>query len=259
MEADRERIRRAMQPCQSETMTDYFRFNTWLNGNAHLWFQRKDLVERVNLLLAEYYGEVLPDAAPKDAPASSLFGAVATNLQFYPTPPDAVDALLDGWWRAGGPHRILEPSAGTGAIVTKLLDLDSTGGVTAIEVDPDRVAQLRRIRDPRVTVLEANFLRVTPTPVFDAVIMNPPFYGTHWMEHIQHAWEFLAPGGRLLSILPVSAQVNETPKHLAFRRWAEKVGRHRSYERMFRDLPPESFAASGTRINTVVLDMRKDK
>ncbi|WP_108816895.1 hypothetical protein [Loktanella sp. Alg231-35] len=86
--------------------------------------------------------------------------------------------------------------------------------------------------------------------------MNPPFYGTHWMDHIRHAWGFVKDGGRLVAVLPVGASIAETPKHLAFRRWAERVNGGRAWG-MFTDLPPESFAECGTRINTVILSLRK--
>ena len=86
--------------------------------------------------------------------------------------------------------------------------------------------------------------------------MNPPFYGTHWMDHVRHAWDFVAPGGRLVAILPVSAHVAETKAHIQFRRWAERVNGRYTYG-MFTDLPPESFAESGTNINTVVFSLTK--
>lgn len=87
--------------------------------------------------------------------------------------------------------------------------------------------------------------------------MNPPFFGTHWMEHVTHAYEFLAPGGTLISILPVSAELGETEKHTAFREWAQKRARHANW--LFSDLPAESFKDSGTRINTVTLTLYRKK
>ena len=45
---------------QSLTESTYFRIRGFLNGNAHLWFTRDDLVEKANKILANYYGEVIP-------------------------------------------------------------------------------------------------------------------------------------------------------------------------------------------------------
>jgi hypothetical protein len=53
-------------PKQSYLETDYFRIRGFKNGNAHLWFVRDDLVEKVNKLLAEYYGEVIGDGQTQE-------------------------------------------------------------------------------------------------------------------------------------------------------------------------------------------------
>ena len=65
--------------------------------------------------------------------------------------------------------------------------------VDCIEVDPARVATLsgRFGRDSRVSVKRANFLELVPDPVYDAVLMNPPFFGVHYMAHVRHAFDFL--------------------------------------------------------------------
>lgn len=237
---------------QSVTESAYFRVRVFKNGNAHLWFTRDDLVEKCNRLLAEYYGEVLADAVPRDAEGGRST-ALARDLAFYETPDAVVDEVL-GAVRLRG--RVLEPSAGHGAFVRRLVEMAEIEHVTAVEVHEDRVRRLRRIVSDRLSVIEANFLMMNPTGDYSAVIMNPPFCSTHWMDHVRHAFDFLAPGGDLFAILPASAEVNESPKHLAFRRWAESVNRNR-WGRLWRDLPPESFAASGTRVNTVVLTIRK--
>lgn len=257
IEEDRKH-KKSLEPCQSVTETEYFRIKGYKNGNVHLWFLRDDLVEKVNRTLAEYYGEVLPDGVEKAATSADIkrSTAVSKNLQFYRTPEKTVKRVLqDVYLREG--MKILEPSAGDGAFVKEIL---KAPGVTvdAIEIDFDRAAILSCLpRDPgRMNVQVANFLNVAPRPEYNAVIMNPPFYGTHWMQHVMHAWDFLAPGGQLVAILPVTADVGETTKHAQFRAWVEKND-WRGYGSRFRDLPEGSFEESGTMINTVVLTMQK--
>ena len=124
--------------------------------------------------------------------------------------------------------------------------------VDAIEIDESRCVALRAIDGLNVT--RANFLRQEAVPVYDKVVMNPPFYGTHWMEHVVHAFDFLAPGGSLVAVLPITAELGMTAKHKAFRKWAKD---HTSgYGRLFQDLPAESFMESGTRVNTVTITLR---
>lgn len=256
---------------QSEVETGYFRIKGFMNGNAHFWFKRPDLVDRVNLLLAEYYGEVIPDAYTPDVDAvtpddiKTVAGLPSKDLQFYASPETVCELLVgDGLsWRReasqrnpeGYPReipRVLEPSAGTGNIIRRVFAQDPDAEVVAVELHPERAAALRAMRG-NVVVHERNFLRMTPDPTFTHVFMNPPFYGTHWMEHVMHAFEFLAPGGILRAVLPITAELGESKKHDAFREWASerKIG----WRSMFTDLPPESFKSSGTRINTVILEL----
>lgn len=219
---------------QSVTESAYFRINAFKNGNAHLWFTRDDLVAKANLLLANYYGAILPDAyTPNEKPTGT---AVSRNLQFYGTPPAVVAILLKDLTLG---RRMLEPSAGEGAISFPAARMGLK--VTAIEFDPRR-AQLSQS-------LCANFLTQTPNAYYDYVIMNPPFYGTHWIDHVKHAFKFLAPGGKLRAVLPASAELNTE-----FRKWSKPF---EDNWRAWTDLPPESFASSGTRVQTGIMELRK--
>lgn len=252
--------RRKYGPQQSECETRYFKIRGFKNGNAHLWMMRDDLVTKANKVLADYYGAALGDAAEASARPEDYVGTAVTtvrDLQFYGTPAAVVDEVLRHAYAKSG-LRVLEPSAGEGAIVAPLLAKGML--VDAVEIHPSRAIKLREMQAPygQLRVFNANFLTFKAAPTYDLVVMNPPFSGTHWMDHVRKAFDLLAPGGQLLAILPASAEVNETAKHLAFRRWAEKVNSDR-YGRLFRDLPPESFAETGTRVQTVILELRKGR
>lgn len=244
-------------PRQSELESAYFKIRTFMNGNAHLWFLRDDLVEKANQLLAEFYGAVLPDGVPEDVTAEDIrtkSTAICKDLSFYPTPDRVIERMLSDVDIVPG-MRVLEPSAGVGDIVRALLKAGAH--VDAIEVDPSRVAALKALPWQRfLNVRHANFLAVKPVPAYQVVVMNPPFYGTHYMQHVMHAFEFLESGGILLSVLPATVEFGETKQHKAFRAWLEKHTEHYC-GRVFRDLPAESFASSGTRINTCYVKLRK--
>ena len=248
-------------PQQSETDTEFFKIRGFKNGNAHLWMQRDDLVVKVNKLLAEYYGEVIPDGVPKSGmqpeDLKSKAGLPSKDLAYYFTPDASADAALENFWIEPG-AKVLEPSAGTGHLVRAILRKQANCEITAIEFDAGRAASCKATVPGGVKVACANFLKVKAVPVFDHVVMNPPFYGTHWMEHIMHAWDFLKPDGTLLAILPVSAEVGDTQKHEAFRAFVEK-NKERWGGNSFNDMPDEAFAEAGTRIHTVKLKMRKPK
>lgn len=197
------------------------------NGNAHLFFSPKSLRE-INLALAEYYGDVLPDAVEKGAVRKQASTAVAKDLQYYPTPAAAAKEIADINLKG---KSVLEPSCGDGRLMGAARDSGATS-VFGIEVDAGRAEAARRKGFP---VLNANFLEVPPEARFDAVLMNPPFYGKHWMLHVEHALKFLKPGCVLRAILPITARDH----------WKGKGS--------FEDLPFGAFRESGTNINTTIL------
>lgn len=253
---DASRGRGTLDPRQSTTESTYFRIKGFMNGNAHLWFTRDDLVEKANAVLASYYGAVLPDGVPADVTEQDIrtrSTAICKDLSFYATPTDVAVRMTDDL-HIGSRSRVLEPSAGEGGIIKHLL---ATGAIVdAIEVDPSRAASLRRLSHlGKLSVNHANFLTMHPSPVYDFVVMNPPFYGTHYMQHVMHAFEFLKPGGRLVSVLPSSVEFGTSKAHVAFRKWLEK---HSTWPRsIVQDLPLESFAQSGTRISTCLISLRR--
>ena len=206
------------------------------NGNCHIFFDRWTLVD-INKALAEFYGDVLPDATDDD-PAPSQSTALAKDLQFYWSPPDVVAAALDladvNGRRAyhGKPpeYRILEPSCGDGRILDEIEARGSVG--FGFECHAGRAAQARAKGHRVVT---ANFLEQVPIAEFDKVVMNPPFYGRHYVKHVRHAYKFLKPGGTLVAILPATARYD-----------------HEELQGDWRDLPVASFAESGTNVPTVL-------
>ena len=184
------------------------------------------------------------------------------DAQFYPTPGAAAAKLVNDVERLRYPGakrlRVLEPSAGTGHLVRAILDASPHAHVDAFEVHPDRASQIARTAPGVNAVRVGNFLATSPVAIYDVVAMNPPFGGTHYMDHVQHAWAFLAPGGTLTAILPASARHNESPAHVRFREWADTNSTGRYHRKAtWRDLPAGSFTASGTNVETTILTMEK--
>lgn len=203
------------------------------NGNGHLHFSAEALLD-INRALAQYYGDVLPDCSEEKPAKKQESTAVSKDLQYYPTPAAVVERVLDEIYRLEG-KKVLEPSCGCGRIMDELKRRGAN--VFGIEVDPTRAAQCRLKGH---AVLTANFLDTQPTADYDHVIMNPPFYGTHYAKHVKHALKFLKPEGRLTAILPVTARYD-----------------HGLLDGKWNDLPIGSFRESGTNINTTVLTVFK--
>lgn len=211
------------------------------NGNAHVFFTPGTLLD-INRALAEFYGEVLPDAEEEGAkPRAGT--AVSKDLQFYGSPPAVIDAALEfagiydiREWRNAppAPYRVLEPSCGDGRIMDAVRLYGHN--VFGIEYHAGRAAEARAKAH---NVLTSNFLECPPRAEFDYVLMNPPFYGRHYVKHVRHALKFLKPGGTLVSILPATAHYD-----------------HQEIKGEWRDLPVGSFSESGTNVPTGLLKMR---
>lgn len=240
---------------------EFFRVRIFKNGNAHLWFTRKDLVAKVNQVLADYYGEVLGEGRGGEHEADPLAEKSLTPARrwgFFPTPPALVEKVLYEvpMWRHEGeaPLRILEPSAGTGALSVPLAapQRDRDGRtwrhlVEVVEVQPE-LARALEASGIYARAHARDFLTMKPEPRFDVVVMNPPFDRQRDIDHVAHAWGFLKPGGRLVAIMSAGAEFRENAKARAFR---ELVGGR------WRDLPAGSFSEQGTNVNTCLLVARK--
>lgn len=236
--------RRGLGRSAYEVASPYFRAKCYKNGNIHLWFERDDLVERVNLLLAEYYGEnlgVAPDAAEKK---HSYAVTPAKDFGLFPSPPEVVARVIDEARITRGPHRVLEPSAGPGAIASAATK--DGNRVTCVEIQP-HLAQALSVSDRFEKVLQADFLTIQPANLgkFDRIVMNPPFDRGRDIDHVTHALQFLADDGILVSVMSAGTEFREDAKARDFRAVVEKRG-------YFLDLPAGSFAASGTYVNTLL-------
>jgi hypothetical protein len=181
------------------------------NGNAHVFFDKWTLID-INKALAEFYGEVLPDAEEEGVKPSAST-AVSKDLQFYGSPAAVVEAALRirrhpfgrtnaelyRLWRRPPISACWSLPAATAEYWMPLRAAAATA--LGIEYHPGRAAQAKAKGH---NVLVGNFLDQPATPDFDYVVMNPPFYGRHYAKHVRHAVKFLKVGGTLVSILPAT-------------------------------------------------------
>lgn len=135
---------------------------------------------------------------------------------------------------------VLEPSSGHGA----LADACKAQGAKAIycyEISEEFALVTTQKGYP---TLVADFLTVNPDPVYDRVVMNPPFAKNQDIKHVEHALKFLKPGGVLVAIMMPSVQRTGFQKLIA--------GRNVEIE----EVPAGTFKSSGTDIRTIILTVR---
>lgn len=141
---------------------------------------------------------------------------------------------------------VLEPNVGKGSIARAIL---AAGGILyGVEIDPVRVPEDLR----RWTHID-DFLKIPPPGplgrLFDCVVMNPPFAKQDDIRHVLHALEFLRPDGVLVAIMSAGVTFRENQLARDFR---DVVRSHRGTIEL---LPGDSFKASGTGVNTVLVRM----
>jgi predicted RNA methylase len=187
------------------------------------------------------------DAADAIAPVLAT-GTVVTlrekrqSAQYFPTPAAIVQRVIDLAAIESG-MEVLEPSAGSGAIAAAAAAADAV--VDCIEQDPGYAAVLADAGCARALTV-ADFLTVLPHPVYDRVVMNPPFTKGTDMAHVEHALRFLKPDGLLVSVM--SWTVTETSRNTAkFRALVEARGG------TVEAVPAGAFRESGTDVPTVIV------
>lgn len=166
--------------------------------------------------------------APRAVSAFNLFQTPATLA-------DAMAALIAD--KAGG--RLLEPSAGLGRLLDAARAL-APSEVVAVEVAANLAAELYGQDRDRTQLVQADFLTKTPEAIglFDAVIMNPPFHMRSDIRHIQHARQFLKPGGMIVALC-MDTHHRETALRPLASTWQK--------------IPAGAFKSEGTNIAAVML------
>lgn len=140
--------------------------------------------------------------ALRAALAAGYYVDTRKSLEFYATAPDFAKALAEELaedLRWMDEPRILEPSAGDGAIVAAILDALPKARVTAVEIEPFRAALLtERFRgDDRVTIVSSDVCELRDDS-FDGALMNPPFENA--FIHIKHVASLVRRGGFVIGI-----------------------------------------------------------
>lgn len=192
---------------------------------------------------------------PEDAQIvkSRLIGGEVINdkkkFQFFTTPPDLARKLVDmadlkPW------HKVLEPSAGQGAICDLIRGINIYS-LAIVELSPEN----RKILEKKGYCLERqhDFMRHDKVSLgeFDRIIANPPFTKNQDIDHIQHMYKFLVHGGKLVSMASPSWRTGSQKKQVAFREWLESV------DAIVTDVDAGAFKSSGTQIATVIIEITK--
>jgi phospholipid N-methyltransferase len=166
---------------------------------------------------------------------------VVSAPQLFPTPPEIADQVVRLAGIEGG--RVLEPSAGTGSLLDAIRRNGQLCEITAVEINSSLVAMLRARQPGLHFVHGMDFLATNgELGTFDRIVMNPPFKNGEDMKHVDHAFEKLKAGGRLVSIVAAGPRQRAKFEPIATA-WI--------------DLPAGSFAEEGTNVNAAIIVLDK--
>lgn len=174
---------------------------------------------------------------------------------YFPTPAVIVDRMIE-LADLDRKHLILEPSAGQGHIsdeICKRLKLH-THEIMVCETLPENIHILRK---KEYVVEELEFIAMAVEChenklEFDRIIMNPPFERQNDISHVTAAFNLLAPGGILVTIMSAGVLFRENKKTVTFRE--NIMEPHGTY---LDRLPAGAFKESGTMVNTILLRLQK--
>ena len=190
--------------------------------------QRKTDNHAVLALRAAYLSGAKPEETPEQK-AQRLSAAVKFSPipGFFPTPAPVIAKMIEKL----GPFsfaKTLEPSAGKGDIADALKSY-------CVRPDVCEINQTLReiLKTKGHNIVAEDFTECHAAPVYDFVIMNPPFERGQDRQHIRHAFGFLAPGGRLVALCSASS-----PQNAEFCEWLHLNGAE------IEDLPPGSFSGA---------------
>lgn len=170
------------------------------------------------------------------------------DYQFFATPAEYAEWMVI---RAGieWTHRILEPSAGDGAIVKAIRRYNPIVDVDCFELMLENREKLRALAGARA--IGDDFLLHPPVAEYDRIIANPPFTRDQDIEHIRHMWACLKPGGVLVTLASTHWTLTDQRKHQEFRSWLDDIGADCS------PVEPGTFKASGTTVGAVLIVAQK--
>jgi len=180
-----------------------------------------------------------------------LLGGEAINdkkkFQFFATPaPFAKMACQMADIQPG--LRVLEPSAGQGAIANEIRRY--TDDYVVVELMPENVVALTR---QGYDVIEGDFLAMSEDEIgrFDRIVGNPPFAKGAEVDHIRHMYTLLKPGGKMVTFASSAFTFRGDVKYALFLEWLTDVGA------VIDQMPEESFKSSGTNVSTMLLTIDK--
>ena len=163
----------------------------------------------------------------------------STDLSVYHPTPEAVGRMVIEQADIAPGMLVLEPSAGTGNLAR--LAVEAGARVECVEIQRPFARQLRD-SNLYFNVVDGDFLARAVVPIYDRIIMNPPFEKGADMKHVETALGHLKPGGILVAIVSSMTGRRQSKADKAFAECLERRAATRT------EVPRGAFAETGTNV-----------
>ena len=141
-----------------------------------------------------------------------------TNIKaywnFFPTPRNLIEKMLEEYKNKPLPKNILEPSAGKGDIIDYVNKIQNKRQKQSNIYAFEFVEELQDILKSKSNcqLLGNDFMAYRSKKIkFDLILMNQPF--DRGVNHVLHAWEMLGNGGKVIALLNQHTYYNAYNSH----------------------------------------------
>jgi phospholipid N-methyltransferase len=172
---------------------------------------------------------------------------IKKEFQFCATQPKEADRVVSLAEIEEG-HKVLEPSAGDGAIVKAVNRILPNMIVHCYEKMQLNKTELEKINTTKI--IGEDFL-THGKEKFDRIVANPPFSNNQDIDHVRKMYDSLNKGGRLVSITSTHYINSNNNKETEFKDWLKEVGAD------LHEIKGGAFKKSGTNVKTMILVINK--
>ena len=175
---------------------------------------------------------------------------LAQEFQYFATPSTIADRLVALNTAISTAECVLEPSAGTGALIEAVWREYPDKKVEYFELMPENKERLTQMQGP-MEFLGEDFLQCDGNRRWQAIIANPPFSGNQDVKHVMRMYEALERGGCVTAVMSNHWTFAEEKICKDFRQLLE------AQDALIESVPSGAFSKSGTSISTTIVRLIK--
>ena len=170
------------------------------------------------------------------------------DFQFFSTPPALAEWLVS-LSDVKPEHAVLEPSAGTGAIINAIHKVCPEASVDAFELMPENRQTLEKMKN--VSLVGDDFTKGV-SRLYDRIFANPPFAKNQDILHTRMMYEALVPLGGEMCVITSQHWLQASEKECSqFRDWIDEVNAETH------EIPRGIFDESGTNVATIAILIKR--